>query len=151
MDILLTYHKQATQSFWGTRQSPSPAKQSTRFMWKSQYVPFDGIPFVNTGKCTCCKSFPYFLLVENNVSQRLACILIFCLRFSLSCWGHLVVNALASHQYDQGLIHGISKKADMWPPGWTGWFSVCTPVSPQTKTSETPPSVPMRETYSKLL
>jgi len=49
MDILLTYHKQATQSFWGTRQSPSPAKQSTRFMWKSQYVPFDGIPFVNTG------------------------------------------------------------------------------------------------------
>lgn len=49
LDILLTYHKQATQSFWGTRQSPSPAKQSTRFMWKSQYVPFDGIPFVNTG------------------------------------------------------------------------------------------------------
>ncbi|XP_052236823.1 calcium-responsive transcription factor-like isoform X2 [Dreissena polymorpha] len=49
MDILLTYHKQATQSFWGTRQSPSPAKQSTRFMWKSQYVPFDGVPFVNAG------------------------------------------------------------------------------------------------------
>lgn len=49
LDILLTYHKQATQSFWGTRQSPSPAKQSTRFMWKSQYVPYDGIPFVNTG------------------------------------------------------------------------------------------------------
>ena len=51
LDILLTYHKQATQSFWGTRQSPSPAKQSTRFMWKSQYVPYDGIPFVNTGMC----------------------------------------------------------------------------------------------------
>lgn len=49
LDILMTYHKQATQSFWGTRQSPSPAKQSTRFMWKSQYVPFDGVPFVNTG------------------------------------------------------------------------------------------------------
>ncbi|KAL4232759.1 hypothetical protein ACF0H5_007447 [Mactra antiquata] len=49
LDILLTYHKQATQSFWGTRQSPSPAKQSTRFMWKSQYVPYDGVPFVNTG------------------------------------------------------------------------------------------------------
>uniref|UniRef100_A0A8D2DDS4 Calcium-responsive transcription factor n=1 Tax=Sciurus vulgaris TaxID=55149 RepID=A0A8D2DDS4_SCIVU len=34
---------------WGTRQSPSPAKPSTRLMWKSQYVPYDGIPFVNAG------------------------------------------------------------------------------------------------------
>lgn len=49
LDLLLTYHKQHTQSFWGTRQSPSPAKPSTRLMWKSQYVPFDGIPFVNSG------------------------------------------------------------------------------------------------------
>ncbi|OWF37566.1 calcium-responsive transcription factor-like [Mizuhopecten yessoensis] len=49
LDLLLTYHKQQTQSFWGTRQSPSPAKPSTRLMWKSQYVPFDGIPFVNSG------------------------------------------------------------------------------------------------------
>lgn len=51
LDLLLTYHKQQTQSFWGTRQSPSPAKTSTRLMWKSQYVPFDGIPFVNSGAC----------------------------------------------------------------------------------------------------
>lgn len=49
LDLLLTYHKQQTLSFWGTRQSPSPAKPSTRLMWKSQYVPFDGIPFVNSG------------------------------------------------------------------------------------------------------
>ncbi|KAL3884171.1 hypothetical protein ACJMK2_030391 [Sinanodonta woodiana] len=49
LDLLLTYHKQQTQSFWGTRQSPSPAKPSTRLMWKSQYVPWDGIPFVNSG------------------------------------------------------------------------------------------------------
>ncbi|KAL5010254.1 hypothetical protein ScPMuIL_012559 [Solemya velum] len=49
LDLLLTYHKQQTVSFWGTRQSPSPAKPSTRLMWKSQYVPFDGIPFVNSG------------------------------------------------------------------------------------------------------
>ncbi|XP_025098568.1 calcium-responsive transcription factor-like isoform X1 [Pomacea canaliculata] len=49
LDLVLTYHKQQTQSFWGTRQSPSPAKPSTRLMWKSQYVPFDGIPFVNVG------------------------------------------------------------------------------------------------------
>ncbi|XP_074656196.1 calcium-responsive transcription factor-like isoform X2 [Tubulanus polymorphus] len=49
LDLLLTYHKQQTQSFWGTRQSPSPAKPSTRLMWKSQYVPFDGIPFINAG------------------------------------------------------------------------------------------------------
>lgn len=49
VDLLLTYHKQETHSFWGTRQSPSPAKPSTRLMWKSQYVPFDGIPFINSG------------------------------------------------------------------------------------------------------
>ena len=53
LDLLLTYHKQQTQSFWGTRQSPSPAKTSTRLMWKSQYVPFDGIPFVNSGELWC--------------------------------------------------------------------------------------------------
>ncbi|CAH1799426.1 unnamed protein product [Owenia fusiformis] len=49
LDLLLTYHKQQTMSFWGTRQSPSPAKPSTRLMWKSQYVPFDGVPFINAG------------------------------------------------------------------------------------------------------
>lgn len=49
LDLLLTLHKQQTQSFWGTRQSPSPARPSTRLMWKSQYVPFDGMPFINAG------------------------------------------------------------------------------------------------------
>lgn len=65
LDILLTYHKQATQSFWGTRQSPSPAKQSTRFMWKSQYVPYDGIPFVNTGTLIKHKNI---ILSDNNAA-----------------------------------------------------------------------------------
>ncbi|KAM4626933.1 calcium-responsive transcription factor [Discoglossus pictus] len=46
---ILGLHKQQTQSVWGTRQSPSPAKPATRLMWKSQYVPYDGIPFVNAG------------------------------------------------------------------------------------------------------
>ncbi|XP_014345621.1 calcium-responsive transcription factor isoform X3 [Latimeria chalumnae] len=49
LESILTLHKQQTQSVWGTRQSPSPAKSATRLMWKSQYVPYDGIPFVNTG------------------------------------------------------------------------------------------------------
>ncbi|XP_005110820.1 calcium-responsive transcription factor [Aplysia californica] len=49
LDLILTLHKQQTNSFWGTRQSPSPAKASIRLMWKSQYVPFDGIPFINAG------------------------------------------------------------------------------------------------------
>ncbi|CAM4670951.1 unnamed protein product [Leuciscus chuanchicus] len=35
--------------YTSTRQSPSPAKPATRLMWKSQYVPYDGIPFVNAG------------------------------------------------------------------------------------------------------
>ncbi|XP_029462149.1 calcium-responsive transcription factor isoform X2 [Rhinatrema bivittatum] len=49
LESVLTVHKQQTQSVWGTRQSPSPAKPATRLMWKSQYVPYDGIPFVNAG------------------------------------------------------------------------------------------------------
>ncbi|XP_049989304.1 calcium-responsive transcription factor isoform X3 [Alexandromys fortis] len=49
LESILTFHKQQTQSVWGTRQSPSPAKSATRLMWKSQYVPYDGIPFVNAG------------------------------------------------------------------------------------------------------
>nr|KAF6352989.1 calcium responsive transcription factor [Pipistrellus kuhlii] len=49
LESVLTFHKQQTHSVWGTRQSPSPAKPATRLMWKSQYVPYDGIPFVNTG------------------------------------------------------------------------------------------------------
>ncbi|KAK2494366.1 hypothetical protein MC885_008978, partial [Smutsia gigantea] len=49
LESILTFHKQQTQSVWGTRQSPNPAKPATRLMWKSQYVPYDGIPFVNAG------------------------------------------------------------------------------------------------------
>lgn len=49
LELILTLHKQHTNSCWGTRQSPSSAKPSIRLMWKSQYVPFDGIPFLNTG------------------------------------------------------------------------------------------------------
>ena len=50
LDILLSMHKDHTHSSWGTRQSPSSQKPSVRFMWKSQYVPYDGVPFLNSGK-----------------------------------------------------------------------------------------------------
>ena len=50
LDILLSMHKEHTHSSWGTRQSPSSQKPSVRFMWKSQYVPYDGVPFLNSGK-----------------------------------------------------------------------------------------------------
>ncbi|XP_041352551.1 calcium-responsive transcription factor-like [Gigantopelta aegis] len=75
LDTLLTLHKQQTASFWGTRQSPSPAKPSTRLMWKSQYVPFDGMPFVNAGSRAVVqecqygprrKGNPYKKTVEDN-------------------------------------------------------------------------------------
>ncbi|XP_064166600.1 calcium-responsive transcription factor-like isoform X1 [Anguilla rostrata] len=49
LEAVLMLHKQHTHSVFGTRQSPSPAKPATRLMWKSQYVPYDGIPFVNAG------------------------------------------------------------------------------------------------------
>jgi len=49
LDYLMTCYKQATSTYWGTRQSPSRSMKTTRLMWKSQYVPFDGIPFINIG------------------------------------------------------------------------------------------------------
>ncbi|XP_041724582.1 calcium-responsive transcription factor isoform X2 [Coregonus clupeaformis] len=49
LEAILLLHKQQTNSVFGTRQSPSPAKPASRLMWKSQYVPYDGIPFVNAG------------------------------------------------------------------------------------------------------
>ncbi|KAI7790456.1 putative calcium-responsive transcription factor [Triplophysa rosa] len=49
MEAILRLHKQQTHTVFVTRQSPSPAKPATRLMWKSQYVPYDGIPFVNAG------------------------------------------------------------------------------------------------------
>lgn len=49
LESILKLHKQQTHSMWGTRQSPSSAKPASRMMWKSQYVPYDGIPFINAG------------------------------------------------------------------------------------------------------
>ncbi|KAM6946162.1 calcium-responsive transcription factor [Aplochiton taeniatus] len=49
LETVLLLHKQQTGCLFGTRQSPSPAKPATRLMWKSLYVPYDGIPFVNAG------------------------------------------------------------------------------------------------------
>ncbi|XP_051567117.1 calcium-responsive transcription factor-like isoform X3 [Myxocyprinus asiaticus] len=49
LEAVLLLHKQQTYTVFGTRQSPSPAKPATRLMWKSLYVPYDGIPFVNAG------------------------------------------------------------------------------------------------------
>ncbi|ESO85027.1 hypothetical protein LOTGIDRAFT_236047 [Lottia gigantea] len=37
LDLLLTYHKQQTQSFWGTRQSPSPGSRAV--VQECQYGP----------------------------------------------------------------------------------------------------------------
>ena len=64
LDILLSMHKDHTHSSWGTRQSPSSQKPSVRFMWKSQYVPYDGVPFLNSGKL-------YDTHVTNSVIKHL--------------------------------------------------------------------------------
>ncbi|KAJ6665264.1 hypothetical protein lerEdw1_004313 [Lerista edwardsae] len=70
LESILTVHKQQTHSVWGTRQSPSPAKPATRLMWKSQYVPYDGIPFVNTGNSS---AYCIGLKATNvNIQYRLA-------------------------------------------------------------------------------
>ncbi|XP_030285216.1 calcium-responsive transcription factor-like isoform X3 [Sparus aurata] len=49
LEAILLLHKQQTGCVFGTRQSPCVDKPATRLMWKSQYVPYDGIPFINAG------------------------------------------------------------------------------------------------------
>eukprot|EP00111_Clytia_hemisphaerica_P000670 TCONS_00001985-protein len=53
MDDILNLYKKETQSLFAIRQTPSAAKdesaETVRLMWKSQYIPYDGIPFVNVG------------------------------------------------------------------------------------------------------
>ena len=49
VEAVLAAHRNETATSWSTRQSPSSDHESSRLMWRSQYVPFDGIPFVNVG------------------------------------------------------------------------------------------------------
>ena len=53
MDAVVNMYKKETQTLFSVRQTPPPPKMETndtiRLMWKSHYVPFDGIPFVNIG------------------------------------------------------------------------------------------------------
>ncbi len=55
MDQVLNCYKKETNSLFAIRQTPSPVKDETgtvRLMWKSQHVPYDGVPFINIGKHT---------------------------------------------------------------------------------------------------
>lgn len=72
LDLILTLHKQHTNSCWGTRQSPSSAKPSIRLMWKSQYVPYDGIPFLNTGMWGYKGLYFYFfnLIISGDMPRQ---------------------------------------------------------------------------------
>lgn len=60
------------------------------------------------------------------------------------------VNALDSHYYCLGPIPGINTSDGLWSPSQTGVISLNTPVSPHSKTSGEPLSVPTRETFHKL-
>lgn len=70
LDLILTLHKQHTNSCWGTRQSPSSAKPSIRLMWKSQYVPYDGIPFLNTGRRATVMECQYGPRRKGSVNKK---------------------------------------------------------------------------------
>lgn len=61
LEAILLLHKQQTHTVFGTRQSPSPAKPASRLMWKSQYVPYDGIPFVNAGNLALFACYDFML------------------------------------------------------------------------------------------
>ncbi|XP_076323768.1 uncharacterized protein LOC143232343 isoform X3 [Tachypleus tridentatus] len=71
LDLLLAYHKQLTHSSWGTRQSTSSLRSSLRLMWKSQYVPFDGIPFINAGSRAVVMECQYGPRRKRNPSKKL--------------------------------------------------------------------------------
>nr|XP_006825725.1 PREDICTED: calcium-responsive transcription factor-like [Saccoglossus kowalevskii] len=72
LDLLLTYHKQQTGTFWGTRQSPSQNKPSKRLMWKSQYVPYDGIPFLNAGSRAIVMECQYGPRRKGSINKKSA-------------------------------------------------------------------------------
>ena len=78
MDLVLNTYKKETQSLFAIRQTPSPAKDESadtvRLMWKSQYVPFDGIPFVNVGK-SIAGNLVYFLVSKYVCKQILKILL----------------------------------------------------------------------------
>ena len=69
MDQVLNSYKKETNSLFAIRQTPSPVKEengTVRLMWKSQHVPYDGVPFINIGKLKECVDFEaicIFLLV----------------------------------------------------------------------------------------
>eukprot|EP00794_Sanderia_malayensis_P012832 gene12832-14150_t len=53
MDQVLNSYKKETNSLFAIRQTPSPVKEengTVRLMWKSQHVPYDGVPFINIGR-----------------------------------------------------------------------------------------------------
>lgn len=72
LDTVMTYFRQVTHSYWGTRQSPSQSKPSTRLMWKSQYVPFDGIPFINAGSRAVVMECQYGPRRQSNAKRLTA-------------------------------------------------------------------------------
>ncbi|XP_023259940.1 calcium-responsive transcription factor-like isoform X2 [Seriola lalandi dorsalis] len=85
VEAILLLHKQETSCVFGTRQSPSLDKPATRLMWKSQYVPYDGIPFVNAGnEARRSKKmrigFSYFLMIYYSSFFKSVFVLSVCLK-----------------------------------------------------------------------
>ena len=67
MDQVLNSYKKETNSLFAIRQTPSPVKEengTVRLMWKSQHVPYDGIPFINIGKKGFSKFFSFNISLE---------------------------------------------------------------------------------------
>lgn len=68
-------YKKETQSIFAIRQTPSPAKdeslETVRLMWKSQYVPYDGIPFVNVGRRATVMECEYGPRKRSNAIKRM--------------------------------------------------------------------------------
>ena len=63
MDQVLNSYKKETNSLFAIRQTPSPVKEengTVRLMWKSQHVPYDGIPFINIGMDILISAFFHF-------------------------------------------------------------------------------------------
>ena len=73
MDQVLNSYKKETNSLFAIRQTPSPVKEengTVRLMWKSQHVPYDGIPFINIGEKNMFHFFPVIMFIGGIYETR---------------------------------------------------------------------------------
>ncbi|EDV26888.1 uncharacterized protein TRIADDRAFT_54263 [Trichoplax adhaerens] len=73
LKFVLARFEESTKLSWGTRQSSSHPKSSTRLMWKSSYVPDDGVPFINIDNRATVRECQYGQRRSSTQRQSTVC------------------------------------------------------------------------------